>query len=135
MDITWKYVKPLRSPGLIEDFETAMVYTFPDSFKACVKAHNGGRPSLEAFNTDQAKERAVKSLLSFNREDKDNIWKMSKWVKADLGKAYIPFAIDNFGNLICFDGGNDRIVFWNHETGRIESVARSFDEFLAALYD
>lgn len=27
--------------------------------------------------------------------------------------AKVPFNIDNFGNLICFDANNDKIVFVN----------------------
>ena len=46
---------------------------------------------------------------------------------------YIPFAIDHFGNLICF-ARNRQIVFLDHETLNIEKIAPSFDEFVFSLY-
>ena len=131
----WRFVKVIDDEKLIENFESKAIYTFSDSFKKCVKSNNGGRPSVSAFDTNKAKEREIKSLLSFNREDTDNIWKMNEWVKAELNDKYVAFAIDNFGNLICFDCGNDNVVFWNHESNGIEFIAKDFDAFLACLYD
>lgn len=135
MSIQWRYVKPLKETSLIEDFECAMTYEFPNSFKECILNNNGGRPSTSTFDTNKTKEREMKSLLSFNKEDKENIWSVNEWVKSDLNNIFIAFAIDNFGNLICFDVNNDSIVFWNHENNETELVAKSFDEFLGKLYE
>lgn len=124
----WEYVKPLKF-GSIEEFETLIQYTFSDSFKSCIKLYNGGRPECATFNTDKKIGRELKSFLSFNREDKETVWKAIAW---DCCKGYIPFAIDHFGNLICFDRSG-QIVFINHETLEIEAVASSFDEFIQRL--
>ncbi|MCK5644959.1 MAG: SMI1/KNR4 family protein [Gammaproteobacteria bacterium] len=134
MSIQWQYVIPLKENNLIEDFECAVTYEFPNSFKECVVNNNGGSPSLSAFDTNKTKERDMKSLFSFNKEDEENIWIMNEWDGNDLDNMFIAFAIDNFGNLICFDVNNDSIVFWNHETNETEFVANSFDEFLGKLY-
>ena len=73
MGIQWRYVKPLKETSLIEDFECAVTYEFPNSFKECVLNNNGGRPSASTFETNKTKEREIKSLLSFNKEDKENM--------------------------------------------------------------
>ena len=111
----WKYVKELQSVDLIDDYECFVKYVFCDSFRKCVIANNGGRPSKRVFDTDKAKERELKSFLSFNRKDRETVWKIYEWSKEELTNKYIPSGIDNFGNLICFDAKNDKIVFFNHE--------------------
>lgn len=135
MSIKWLYVEPLKDNSLIEDFECAVTYEFPNSFKECVVNNNGGWPSTSVFDTNKTKGIAIKSLLSFNKEDEENIWIVNEWVKSDLNNLFIAFAIDNFGNLICFDVNDDNIVFWNHENNKTELVAKSFDEFLGKLYE
>lgn len=131
----WKYVKELKSVDLIDDYECAVKYVFCDSFRRCVIAHNGGRPSKRVFDTDKAKERELKSFLSFNREDRETVWKIFEWNKEELTNKFIPFGIDNFGNMICFDANNDRVVFVNHEDMSIETIADSFDSFMSSLYE
>ena len=131
----WKYVKALNSNELIDDYECMVKYVFCDSFKKCIMEHNGGRPSMRIFDTDKAKERELKSFLSFNKDDRETVWKIFDWNKDELTDKYIPFAIDNFGNLICFDASNDKIVFVNHEDMTIEMIANDFDTFLNGLYD
>lgn len=131
----WKYIKALKSVDLIDDYECLVKYVFCDSFRKCVIAHNGGRPSKKAFDTDKTKGREMKSFLSFNKEDKETVWKISEWNKEELTDKYIPFGIDNYGNLICFDASNDKIVFVNHENSSIEIISDSFDSFMSSLYE
>lgn len=131
----WKYTKPLHSESIITEFETIYNYSFSSDFKECVKQYNGGRPYLCVFDTPKAKERTFKSLLSFNKEDKETIWKINDWNKMELSGKYIAFGIDNFGNLICFDVSNDNVVFVNMEILSTELIAKTFSEFIANLYE
>lgn len=131
----WKYVKSLSSEENINDFECAVKYCFPDDFRKCIILYNGGRPSSKVFDTDKTKERELKSFLSFNKSDKETVWKIHDWNKEELSDRYVAFAIDNFGNLICFDANNDNIVFLNHENMETELIANSFSDFLDGLYE
>ena len=130
----WKYVKPLLSSESISDFETVVKYKFPDDFKKCVLENNGGRPDSRTFDTDRTKERELKSFLSFNKDDIESIWKISEWNKSELSDKYVAFAIDNFGNLICFDIKNNNIIFLDHETLNTEKISDDFTGFLNGLY-
>lgn len=132
--MNWKYVKPLKSIKNIDDFECLVKYVFPEEFRKCVIENNGGRPELCCFNTDKVKERALKSFLSFNKNDRETVWKLYEWSKDELADKYVPFAIDNFGNLICFNVDNDHIVFINHESLSIEFINSTFEEFVNSLY-
>lgn len=131
----WKYVKPLNSINLINEFESIVCYELPKEFKECVLQYNGGRPERKGFDTDTNKGREIKLFLSFNKSDRETIWKIYEWNNDELSKKYLPFAIDNFGNLICFDMNNDNVVFLNHENFSVEHIANTFTEFLEVLYD
>ena len=133
--MNWKYVKPLESEKLIDDFESLAGYIFPTEFRECVLRYNGGRPERRGFDTDKNAARELKSFLSFNHNDRETMWKIFAWNKAELSNKYIPFAIDNFGNLICFNADNDKVVFVNHENLSIELIADTFSEFIEVLYE
>ncbi len=130
----WKYVKPLLSAESISKFETLVKYKFPDAFKKCVLENNGGRPNSRTFDTDCTKERELKSFLSFNKDDIENVWKIAEWNKSELSDKYVAFAIDNFGNLICFDIKNNNIIFLDHETLNTEKITDDFISFMNGLY-
>ncbi len=110
--MAWKYTKELQSVDLISQYEHLTGYALCSSFKRCVIANNGGRPSRRSFDTAKTKEREIKSLLSFNGEDRETVWKAVEWNKDQLTAKYVPFGIDSFGNIICFDKGNDKIIFF-----------------------
>lgn len=131
----WKYVKPLSSVENINEFECLVRYSFPKDFKIYVEEKNGGRPNKKAFDTNIHKGHELKSFLSFNKEDKETVWKIFNGNKEELSDRYIPFAIDNFGNLICFNVDNDNIVFINHEDKNVEIAAENFTEFINGLYE
>ena len=132
--MNWKYVKTLKSENDIIEFESTFGFEFPDSFKEIVVNYNGGRPEKDIYDTDKAKERTIKSLLSFNKEDKESIWKIAEWSKDELKDKYIAFAVDHFGNLICFSVTDKTIIFMDMETLKTEVVATDFFAFISKLY-
>jgi hypothetical protein len=130
--IIWKYVKPLLISSAVEDFEKKNSVSFPTDLKACIKTNNGGRPSLNAFNTDKTKDRVFKTLLSFNEADTENIHKYFPIIHSE-SNSLVPFASDPGGNYLCLH--DNRIVLFLHETGELEAVADSFSNLLAKLHD
>ena len=131
--MNWKYVKPLKSIYLVNRFECLTHYKLPKEFVDCVSQFNGGRPERNRFNTAVSTDRSIKTFLSFNPEDRDTVWKIHKWNRDELGDRYAAFAIDHFGNLICFYTGNGSVVFWNHENSHTEYIADTFSEFIDSL--
>lgn len=124
----WKYVKPLSSATAISEFEKEFNRSLPDEFKKFVKLHNGGRPERRAFTMEDGTEREIKTFLSFNRTDRENVWKLND----PKAVGFTAFAIDNFGNLIGFTEKNT-VTFWKHESDTAQTVAGSFDDFLGLL--
>ncbi|TOI71641.1 SMI1/KNR4 family protein, partial [Vibrio parahaemolyticus] len=76
----WRYIKPLAAEGLIPDAQEKLGYNFVDSFIDFVKKYNGSRPPVSVFSTSTSQERTIKSFLSFNPTDVENIIKLNKGV-------------------------------------------------------
>lgn len=132
--MNWKYVKALKSENAIKEFESTFKFEFPDSFKEVVANYNGGRPEKDVYDTNKTKERTIKSLLSFNKDDKETIWKIAEWNKDELKSDFIAFAIDHFGNLVCFSVSDKSVIFMDMETLKTETIANDFSAFLDKLY-
>ena len=135
-EIVWKYGEPLTDENLITEFETKSGFTFPPSFKKIVIEHNGATPNKHIFNTDTDEGHIFGNLLSFNQTDTEslNIWETNKIMPKEVDSKYIAFAMDPFGNWICFNAEDGSIVFIDHEDYSIENVANDFDAFIDGLY-
>lgn len=131
----WKYVKKVNNVDDMSAFESIAGYRLCESFKDCILKSNGGRPSKKCFLTDKNREIELKSLLSINRDDKETLWDAIHWLDEGDSEKYVPFATDNFGNLICFDKESDGVVFYDHEDASTEMVASDFDMFIDGLYE
>ena len=130
----WTYVQPIKNKRVINEFSLLVDYVFSDEYLDFIDEHNGGRPDKRNFTTIEGNEYKLKTFLSFNKDDMDNIWDIVDW-SDDLiqGKKEIPFAIDYYDNLICFNCEDNKIVFCDTETSEIEEIADDFEDFLAKL--
>ena len=129
-EITWKYVKPLLEGNAVEQFEAEYKVTFPPDLKECLKANNGGRPSVRYYDLPGEPDREFKCLLSFNKGDAETIYKCYPLDSAD--KSMVPFATDSAGNKFVVKGG--KIWLWEHERDGLKFLADSFNAFLVALH-
>lgn len=135
IDMNYKYVKPVKSAKLLDDYKDLTGYELPKDFRNFVIEFNGGRPERKGFSTSTGESRELKSFLSFNPDDKETVWKVYEAFEDKLKQKYLPFAIDNFGNYICFNTENNNIVFLNHEDLSVEYVADTFVSLLNLLYE
>lgn len=130
MRITWRHATPICDE-LISEVEGMYGIQIPDDLKFIIKEGNGGVPSKRLFDDEKAKAHEMKTLLSYYRSDMENVYSSFKVLK-EIDSKLIPFANDPAGNLICYDGS--KVVYWNHETDEIETVADSISSFFAKLY-
>ena len=119
------------SEDLITEAENKFCIKLPNDIKAVFLVANNGRPSVCTFDSPSEKEHVLKKLLSFKKEDVENIYKAKTVVDND-DTSLFPLANDPSGNLICLK--NNKIVYWHHETGTAEFLANSFTDFLNSLY-
>ena len=104
---------------------------FPNDFVEFILKYNGGRPINNLFHMNGNSESVFKTMLSFNSEDKDNVY-MS--FDSQYKDSLIAVAIDEFGNLICYERTTNNIVFLNHELDEIEFIASNWEDFINNLY-
>ena len=131
----WKFIKELKNIESISEFEKIAGVKLSTKYKEFIKEYNGARPSKKAFKTEKKVEHVIKGFLSFNKEDKENIFQVYEWNKNFIDEEeYFAIANDPFGNYIISDK-RGKIYYFEHEAGNIEFVADSFEKFIELLYD
>jgi len=128
--LKWLYVKPVTDKNNIENIELKYNIKIPDYLKEIIIEHNGGRPLKNIFNTNKSKERVFKNLLSYNKEDKDNIYMYDNL----FYKGYIPFALTPSGDLICINFEKLSVELYLHESDTFEWICNDIKEFINSLY-
>ncbi len=120
MEITWKYIKPLDDPSAVTSFLNAYNVELPDKLIESIEKFNGGRPSEKQIITSANREYVFKSMLSYNRNDKDTVY--SVFPELFKGTQLFPFASDAAGNFICYDMKLKNCVLLNHESNQAETI-------------
>lgn len=121
-----------------ENVEKEFGVQFPLDFKGVVLENNGASPEKTTYDTKVAKERIAEYLLSFSKDDKDNIFVAYNATRKYVNEKTIPIMRDSFGNYICFDFSKEKkgeLYFWNHEDDSLEYINETFSNFLNSLYD
>jgi hypothetical protein len=136
-NLEWKLAYPLEDDSAIKKIEGILGKELPNEFIEVIINYNEASPSKSNFKTDNGQEHVFCNLISFNEDEDVNIFNTLKILRSnDLDEELFPFGEDPFGNYLCLHyGENDvSVVFWDHETGKIEKIADSFSEFLKQLY-
>lgn len=130
--IEWEFSQPLESDNILDDFEIDYAFRISDNLRDLIKANNGGIPNKGIF--DSPREGMVfAGLLSFNKDDEETVYMVLNSIVKSGKISMVPFGTDGFGNLICMRG--NEIVFWNHESDKVEIIADSLFEFLDMLHE
>lgn len=135
MKIEWDCVKPLKNEKAVDVLEIKYAFKLPDDLKKCIKENNAGVPSPCAFDLGNNKGKIFASLLSFNREDADNVYDFLGGCETPDKKRLerFPFGIDPAGNLLCVE--NDKIVFYYCEREKSYTICESFTELMTLLHE
>lgn len=126
----WKYVKTLRDNSVFENIEKIYNVEIPTYLKDLITKYNGGRPEKTLFDTQKSKERVLQGLISFNKEDKANIFIYEELLK----KGYIPFAVTEFGDVVCINNKNKSVELYLHENETIENICDNIKNFFKILF-
>lgn len=127
----WSRIKPLKDPATVSFFEEKYSCALSGELKQCILDHNGGRPNPDTVTLPNGEENDVKSLLSFNEDDTENIYKVIHFFIERYSGKVIPFASDSAGNYYCEYNG--RIVLWTQDD-ELLPVCDHFTEFLESLH-
>lgn len=132
MNVEWKYKIELSNTTVFTEIENERQISFPKDLKDLIIESNAATPSKYKFMANNS-ERVLGAILSFNRNeaDTDSVYTA---LNAISDTNLIPFAIDPFGNYICYSLNNNSVVFWDHERDEVTIVSDSLSSFLDSLY-
>lgn len=132
MAITWKYKIDVVDMNIFTEIEKERNIVFPEELKNLILEANAATPSSYNFMVGN-NERVLGAILSFNRDegDADTVFSALSVIS---DSNLIPFGIDPFGNYICYSLKDNIIVFWDHETNRVDTTGKTLDAFIKALY-
>lgn len=130
----WKRIKQLKNKNSIEDFQNEYKLDLPLSLKNLILKYNGARPEKKLIKMDNGHLLEMKMLLSYNREDLENIYDCINFFKDKYNNDRLPFAIEPSGNYFCINLENFSIEYWNYENDTLITVANSLKQFLDKLF-
>lgn len=130
----WKYIKKLDDEKNIKEFEELAKVKLQEDYKNFIKNYNGARPTKKAFKTEKGVEHLVKTFFSYNKEDKENIFKTYEYGHDFFDETYFAIGNDPFGNYILSDK-KGKIYYFDLESGKLEFIENSFEKFINSLYD
>ena len=130
--MNWKYKIDVANPNVFSDIEKKYGIVISEELRVFILTTNAATPSKYNFMLG-ATERVLGAILSFNEgeTDTDTVYTALSTME---DKSLVPFAIDPFGNYICYSNKDNKVVFWDHETSGVSSTEKGLDEFLDSLY-
>lgn len=108
-------------------------YDFPEDYTAYMVDLNPLKFKNNKFMTVRGKEKVLRCLLSFDSNDKYYYILKFQKLDSELEKKIVPFALLEFGDLLCFDRKTNNVVLYSSESDSIEMVANSFTDLLDKL--
>ena len=131
-NITWRFCHKLKDNSVLDKIELAYKFKIPEELKSIILKYNAGSPNKNTFDKPTT-GRTFSNLLSFNKDDDDNVYTMIKAIHDNKKLTILPFGSDGFGNAICVTKPG-AIVFWDHEQSLVKPIASSFEQFLSMLH-
>ena len=97
--MNWKYVKKLNKEDLVLRFLNSKGVKLPTEVIKMLEMYNGGRPLKKCFDTNKHKECVFKTLLSYNTDDLETIYKIYKEGSDTKFIETLPYRFRSFWKL------------------------------------
>lgn len=134
-EIKWKFGSPV-SDEVVRAAESQLGVVFPSDYRTLVGQHNGGRPKPNAVEIPGRREAVMERLVRLDACAGDDVASAVAVLRGRGQGNLVPFASDPFGNLFCFQFARkvqSAVVFWEHETGSVSAICKTFSDLLALL--
>ena len=105
----WKYKIDIVNQNVFSEIEKNYGITISDELRKLILEANAATPSQYCFMLGHT-EKVLGAILSFNEDEKDTDTVYTA-LSAIKDKDLVPFAIDPFGNYICYSNSNNNVVF------------------------
>ena len=130
--INWRGFQQVEDETLIHEVELKYGINLPKDYIQIVKKYDGGVPDRKVFQAG-GKQRVFQRLISIQLCKHPNVLDAVEWIDSENS---LPFALDPFGNVICFNIMNhlvDGILFIETETQAVFPVSSSLTDFINEL--
>lgn len=124
--LNWRRIKPLENANAVNEFEKKYGFSLPADLKDCIMRNNAGRPSKNLFVVGNGVEFEIKSLLSYNENDTENVYNVIGYFIEKYGHSMLPFALDSGNNYYCVK--DNKIILWTQDGENILPVCNSWTE-------
>lgn len=131
--IAWDFEIPLKNEKIFEQFESKYLLSIPNDLKKLIIQHNAGYPTPCKVNVPNLGEREIKLLLSYNREDDENIYQVIDDFCRNFHRRVLPFAVDSFSGYYCIKD-NSIVVYVEDDDNALYPIAESISVFLCQLF-
>ncbi|NIZ19893.1 SMI1/KNR4 family protein [Entomospira culicis] len=135
MAVSWNFVEPITEPSIVTRYLEAQKVILPTEIIQHILAYNGGAPTPSCFDSPYGQEHEVGYLLSYLPDSAQSVYSVRNALIEEHHIPHLfPLMDDNFGNYICYDTQENRIVYWLHEEHIYATIAENWEEFISNLY-
>lgn len=132
-EIRWKDLSlPVKQEDLLE-VESQINFIFPDDFREFILEFNEAQPDKNIINLIRESGITIQSFLSIRPEDEFYIPKFVKNDSVYFSKSLVPIAVNDSGNMFCYDRLSKCIMYYWHEIDGADFVANDLTEMLEML--
>lgn len=132
-EMQWSFVVPLENYTNIDEVQNNFKILIPKELVKLIKQNNGGYPKKNKHcSIDGFGETDFKCLLSFNKNDDDNIFDSLEYFINKYNGMLIPFAIDSGSGYYCIS--DKGIIFFSEADEKTYYIANDINEFFKILF-
>lgn len=141
MQLIWNYGNQISEKEILS-LESQLEIKYPKDYFELVLSSDEASPSLDCWDIPNGeKEKVFDHLISLSSDNINNVFNTYSILKSEFGiSKLIPFAVDPYGNYLCFTKNDMKIYFYDcgaydNQEYIGEYVADSFEEFISSLYE
>lgn len=130
--MNWKSIKKPLSYDEIKEIEKSLNIILPEDYCRIIGEINGGALASASCEVPNLGNVPYSRNVSLSKKAKVNAMLLYEQLK-DLH--LFPFGSVGNGDYFCFDLAKEQIVLYQHETGAIWPVCKTFEEFLSRIVE
>ncbi len=131
MSNKWLNYEKLIDNAVFDKIETIKSIKIPSELKNFITVHHCASPEKYIFLLN-GKEEIFGAVLSFNENDNENSNVFDALENVQDNDLF-PFAIDPFGNYLCYSLTTQEIVFWDIEMQQVVKTNKNLKNFIYCL--
>lgn len=130
--MNWKSIRNPLTYDEIKDIAKSLNISLPEDYCRIIGEINGGALVSAYCNVPKVGNVSYSRNVSLSKNAKVNAMLLYEQLK-DLN--LFPFGSVGNGDYFCFDLAKDQVVLYQHETGAVWPVCKTFEEFLSRIIE